>query len=274
MTRFPAIAVAIALLTGGSFVSTNLTAPLIVAHRGASSDAPENTLAAFRLAWRQNADAIEGDFHLTKDGHIVCMHDDTTKRTAGRNLVIGKSTLQQLRQLDVGSWKGKKWSNEKIPTIEEVLATVPAGRRVYVHIKCGAEIVPYLHKALRGSSLSLGQMVILTTDKTVVAEAKRQLPGTRVVWLADFSNGTVAKERSAYMRQLIEALRVTGADGLSINAHSAIDNDFAAVLRRNQIAMHVWDVDDPVTMAHSWYLGSDSLTTDHPGWFRMLQRRK
>ena len=59
--------------------------PLIVAHKGASRDAPENTIPAFRLAWNQEADAIEGDFHLTKDGHIVCVHDKTTRRVANES---------------------------------------------------------------------------------------------------------------------------------------------------------------------------------------------
>lgn len=72
--------------------------PFIVAHRGASHDAPENTLAAFELAWEQGADAIEGDFHLTQDGHIVCLHDKDTKRTAGKKLVVGKSSLEELRK--------------------------------------------------------------------------------------------------------------------------------------------------------------------------------
>ena len=89
-----------ALLTGGVCAEVK-----IVAHRGASLDAPENTLAAFRLAWSQGADAIEGDFRLTKDGRIACLHDDTTQRTAGLDLTVADSTLAELRELDVGSWK-------------------------------------------------------------------------------------------------------------------------------------------------------------------------
>ena len=64
--------------------------PLLIAHRGASHEAPENTLAAFRLAWEQGADGIEGDFYLSKDGRIVCIHDKDTKRTAGKNLERGR----------------------------------------------------------------------------------------------------------------------------------------------------------------------------------------
>ena len=264
----------VVLLTGSFLAWTSLKSLLIVAHRGASSYAPENTLAAFNLAWQQNADAIEGDFHLTNDGRIVCIHDYTTMRTAGVDLPVGQSTLRQLRQLDVGSWKGKKWAAEKIPTIEEVFATVPEGRKVYVHIKCGAEIIPYLNEALSGSGVKPEQIVILTSDKTVAAEAKKRLPGTIVAWLTDLDYDSHAKEQSRYLRQLTVTLKAIGADGMSINAHSAIDKNFVDALRRNNINMHVWNVDDPVTTAHLWYLGAYSLTTDHPGWFRLFLRSR
>lgn len=85
---------------------------LIVAHRGASYDAPENTLAAFRLAFEKDADGIEGDFYLTSDNRIVCIHDSDTERVAGKKLIVAKSTLAELKQLDVGSWKDKKWHAE------------------------------------------------------------------------------------------------------------------------------------------------------------------
>ena len=66
-------------------LTASLPAQLIVAHRGASHDAPENTLSAFLLAWEQGADAVEGDFLLTRDGQIVCIHDKTTRRTSGQD---------------------------------------------------------------------------------------------------------------------------------------------------------------------------------------------
>src|SRR5262245_45356940 len=73
-----------------------------VAHRGESADAPENTMAAFRLAWERNVDAIELDVHLTRDGKLIVSHDADTKRTTGTNKVIVQSTLDELRPLDAG----------------------------------------------------------------------------------------------------------------------------------------------------------------------------
>lgn len=74
--------------------------PLVIAHRGSSAQAPENTLPAFQLAWAQGA-GIEADFQLTKDGHIVCFHDKDTERLAGRQLALAAATLEELRQFDV-----------------------------------------------------------------------------------------------------------------------------------------------------------------------------
>src|SRR3954469_20934435 len=75
----------------------------IVGHRGASHDAPENTLAAFKLAWAQGADGIENDWYLTSDGKLICSHDADTERTAGVKHVIKDTPFDELRKLDVGS---------------------------------------------------------------------------------------------------------------------------------------------------------------------------
>ena len=77
----------------------NAAEPLIVAHRGASFDAPENTLPAFELAWKRGADAVEGDFLLSKDGHIVCVHDKKTKKVADQNLAIRATEVSKCETL-------------------------------------------------------------------------------------------------------------------------------------------------------------------------------
>src|SRR5215218_7394628 len=81
----------------------------IVGHRGASFDAPENTLASVKLAWEQKADAAEFDVFLSKDGKIVVIHDANTKRVAGVDKPVVQQTLEELRTLDVGKWKNPKF---------------------------------------------------------------------------------------------------------------------------------------------------------------------
>jgi glycerophosphoryl diester phosphodiesterase len=109
-------------------MASPLFGQLIVAHRGASYDAPENTLPAFTLAIEQGADALETDFYLTTDQHVICFHDKDTERITGRKLLITETPFEELRKMDVGSWKGPQWKDERMPTIEEVLAAVPEGK--------------------------------------------------------------------------------------------------------------------------------------------------
>src|SRR5256885_16112584 len=104
----------------------------IIAHRGASHDAPENTLAAVQLAWQQNADAVEVDVRMSKDGQLVVIHDDNTRRTGKAARKVSDQTLAELRWLDVGGWKGRQWSGERSTTLEEVMAAVPHRRRLFV----------------------------------------------------------------------------------------------------------------------------------------------
>src|SRR5438552_9814499 len=111
----------------------------IIAHRGASHDAPENTLASVNLAWRQHADAVEIDVQFSKDGKLVVIHDNSTRRTGRVNKKVSEQTLSELRRLDVGRWRGRTWSGQRIPTLDEVLATVPHGKRLYVELKCGPD---------------------------------------------------------------------------------------------------------------------------------------
>src|SRR3954454_21771589 len=106
--------------------------PEIVAHRGESADAPENTLAAFRLAWERNVPAIELDVHLTRDGALIVSHDANTLRTTATPKAIKESTLEELRSLDAGRWKGERWAGERMPTLAEALQTIPEGARCFI----------------------------------------------------------------------------------------------------------------------------------------------
>jgi glycerophosphoryl diester phosphodiesterase len=159
--------------------------PMIVAHRGASYYAPENTIPAFLLAWEQNADAIEGDFFLTSDGEIVCIHDSHTGRVAETRMEVAGSTLEELRKLDVGSWKGAEWKGTRMPTIAEVFGVVPEGKKIYVEVKTGPEILPRLYSEIERSSLSPEQIILISFNSEVVRIFKGDRPGTRLTGYRD-----------------------------------------------------------------------------------------
>ena len=104
---------------------TSLKNLKIIAHRGASFDAPENTLASVNLAWAQNILYVEVDVKLTKDNIAVVFHDDTTFRYNQVDTLLNQYNFEELRTIDVGIFKGKQWKNEFIPTLEQVLKTIP-----------------------------------------------------------------------------------------------------------------------------------------------------
>ena len=97
---------------------------LVIAHRGASGYAPENSLSAFRLAMEMQADGIELDIQMTRDGHVVVLHDETIQRTSNGSGFVRDFTLEELKKLDFGSWFSKDFSDEPIPTLREVFQSL------------------------------------------------------------------------------------------------------------------------------------------------------
>jgi glycerophosphoryl diester phosphodiesterase len=110
-----------------------LPKPTIFAHRGASAYAPENTLAAFKLAIEQKAPAIELDAKLSADGQIMVIHDQTVNRTTQGSGKVGEMTLAALRELDAGIHFTPPFKGEKIPTLEEVFETV--GKQIFINVE-------------------------------------------------------------------------------------------------------------------------------------------
>jgi glycerophosphoryl diester phosphodiesterase len=235
---------------------------LIVAHRGASHDAPENTLPAFELAWEQGADAIEGDFLLTKDNRIVCIHDGSTKRLADRNLVVRGSTLKELRELDVGSWKHEKYKGTKIPTIAEVFATIPKGKKIFVEVKCGPEIIPYLVKEIGKSKLKTEQVVLICFKQSVVKAFKKAMPKNKAYWLSSFKQNEEGVWEPS-LETVLVTLKATKADGL--DSHKDIPGEAAKKIMKKGYEWHAWTVNDVATAKKLKTLGIHSITTDKPG---------
>lgn len=246
-------------------------AQMIVGHRGASFDAPENTLAAFQEAWKQKADAIEGDFYLTKDGHIVCLHDKTTERTTAgaAKLNPAESTLDQLRDLDVGSWKHEKYAGERIPLLEEVLATVPQTGKILIEIKCGPEIVEPLRVALEKTSLQAEQIVIICFNDEVVKQCREKMPQFKANWLTSYKQNKLTGKWSPDLGKVLKTLGSTGATGLGTQGRDeVVTAEFVREIRKAGVECHVWTVNDPAQAKRYAELGFDSITTDKPAEIR------
>ena len=242
------------------FFNLCLADPLIVAHRGSSFEAPENTLPAFRLALEQGADGIEGDFLLTKDAQIVCIHDASTKRLADKNLVVSKSTLQELRALDVGAWKHEKFKGTKIPTISEVFATIPKGKKIFVEVKCGPEIVPFLIKEIRKANLETDQVRLICFNTKVIKSFKENMPNHKAYWLSGFNKKNGSWKPS--VDQVITTLQNCKADGL--DSQHTIPPEFSKSVINAGFEWHAWTINDARTAQRLAKRGIDSITTDRP----------
>lgn len=112
---------------------------LVIAHRGSSGRAPENTLAAFEMALEQGSDMIECDVRLTKDEEVVVFHDRTLDRTTNGKGPVEERTLEDLKRLDAGSWFSSKFKGERIPTLSEVLRLLHS--RAYLNIELKSESI-------------------------------------------------------------------------------------------------------------------------------------
>ena len=152
---------------------------LVVAHRGASAHAPENTLEAFRLGVEMGADAIELDVHLTADGQLAVIHDDTLDRTTDRSGSVGGMTMDQIREANAGyhfvrdgdSGAPFRDRNLRVPVLGEVLDWLPEGIGLVVEIKARAAVDATV-EALRGSAIRSAERVsVISFDEPAIDRA-------------------------------------------------------------------------------------------------------
>ncbi len=250
-------------------------AQMIVAHRGASFDAPENTLAAFREAWVQQADGIEGDFYLTADQEIVCIHDKDTQRTAARNLPVTSSSLPELRQLEVGAWKAAKFDGEPIPTFKEVLACVPADKTFVIELKSTAEIVPVLSRQLAEADAKLDNLLVISFHAECIARCKAAHPELRAHWLTGYKLDKQTQQMHPTVEEIARTLQACQADGLGTQAdRQVVNEDFIAKLTASGMReFHVWTVDSPQDARYFQSLGAVGITTNRPALIRRALER-
>lgn len=240
----------------------------IIGHRGASHDAPENTLAAVNLSWKQDADATEIDVYLSRDGHIVAIHDDTTKRTAGVDKRVDAQTLEELQKLDAGTWKGPRFAGEKIPTLGEVIATIPDGKRLFIEVKCGPEIVPELKRVIEAARKKPAQTAIISFSHDVVSEAKRTLPELRVFWIVGFKQDKQTGDWRPGIDEIIAKAKDAKVDGVDLGFAPVMDQHMVDRVKQAKLEFYVWTVDSPTDarMLATW--GVDGITTNRPEFLR------
>uniref|UniRef100_UPI00321767CA glycerophosphodiester phosphodiesterase family protein n=1 Tax=uncultured Draconibacterium sp. TaxID=1573823 RepID=UPI00321767CA len=229
---------------------------MVIAHRGASAFAPENTMASVNLAWEMGASAVEIDIHLSKDNRIMVCHDENTKRVSGKDYLIANTSSEVLRSLDVGSTFSSQYANEKIPFLEEVIETIPEGKFLFVEIKCPETVVPFLKKVIEESGKQ-SQIKIISFSVNALLASKNQIPQIPVFWLVcpPYKNGI--------MYDLINKSDSYGFDGLDIN-YGLLTNESNEILKELNRYVYVWTVNKTSDAERFDSYNVYGITTDKP----------
>jgi glycerophosphoryl diester phosphodiesterase len=176
-----------------------MAAPLVVAHRGGSAVAPENTRAAFARALREGANAVEVDVLPTRDGHLVVHHDERLVRTAGVDRAVWECDLHELRALDVGRWFGPEFAGERIATLDEVAALLPPPTQLVADFKHGEERFPGLVARVAAIARPLGERFAVLSIQHAFALA--------VAEAAQGARALLTFRRPAATEEELEAIR-------------------------------------------------------------------
>lgn len=240
--------------------------PLIIAHRGESIDAPENTLAAINLAWERKVGAVEIDIQFTSDNQIVVFHDLETSRICGVKKVIRHSTLGELKLLDAGSYKDEEWKSERIPTLKEVLQTVPADGKLIIEIKSNAAILNVLKQELSDSGLQNTQIEIIAFDLDTLAKAKELMPEYIMLWLLDLDYQWPWWMLCLNKRKIIRKIEKLKLDGVDVWAGKILNDKFISEFHKAGLLVYSWTVDDPEKAKYLQEHGIDGITTNKAAW--------
>jgi len=229
----------------------------VIAHRGASRDAPENTLAAFRLAGELGADGVELDVQRCASGEVVVFHDDDLERLAGRCQRVDALPLDALREVDLGA-------GQTIPTLEEALAQLAPRMLVNVELKTAglsdrgllAAVATILHR-----HAATPRVLVSSFNPAALARFARLAPEVPIGLL--FHSEQRLPLRRAWPARLLRPLALHPESKL-------VDAIALGGWRRQGYLVHTWTVDDPREMAALIALGVDAIITNQPARLRAL----
>jgi glycerophosphoryl diester phosphodiesterase len=232
----------------------------VIAHRGASLAAPQNTLTAFRLAIEQGADFIELDVQESADGEVLVVHDSDLMNVAGLPMEIWNTPAATLRSVDIGSHAGPQFAGERVPTLAEALALCRGKVRVVVELKSyghNRQLEEKVTAIVEAAGME-NECIFMSMDHTTAWKMKHLRPEWRVGVLVAKAFGDV---------------RTLGADFLAVEARMATPRFVRRAHRAGQ-DVYVWTVNDPAWMLTAMSRGVDGLITDRPDLARLVVARR
>ena len=230
-----------------------------ISHRGESADAPENTLAAFKLSQERQTDGMECDVHLSTDGKVMVCHDMTTFRMGDRMLNVEKSSSQKIREVNVSSVFNRKYPDEKIPFLEETFQYLGENRLFFIELKgTNPDLVPAVKNIVKNSGIPSEQIVFISFSKTLIKLIKQLMPEYRTLFLDNLLRHT----GRASIREVLQEIEETFADGIDAGIHPDIDAELINAVHQAGKIFAVWTVDNPFQAGQLIELGVDFITSN------------
>lgn len=240
--------------------------PLIIAHRGASAEAPENTLMAFLLAFMQGADAVEADVRMTGDGHLVVVHDEDTKRVSGVSLKVSKTSLEKLRALDVGRVKTRRGQGQRMPRLEEVLGMMPEEKLLLLHLKIGPEGLVRLIELLKAAGELINRVRLMSAEVEVLMAVKQALPECGLILHCERRWAQKSDQWFPEVDMVMTVALAVGAEVVAIDSRSlAAEPEMVEMMKQRGVKTHVWTVNRAPSARRFSDLGVSGIKTDYPG---------
>lgn len=225
---------------------------IITAHRGASSLAPENTLAAVQKALELGIPWIEVDVHRTRDRVLVVLHDETVDRTTNGTGLVSQFFYEELTKLDAGSWFGPEFAGEPIPTLEEVLLACRDRAIVLIELKGPLTERPTV-ELVRQLGME-DQVVIQSFDHGMVGKAKERAPEIPAFILI---------RQDLTPQAMVNTALYYKADGLGVR-YNFVTEDLVQLAHSNGLSVFPWTVDNPEDMLRFLQMGVDGIITNYP----------
>ncbi len=230
-----------------------------IAHRGASYYAPENSLAAIKLAAELGCDGAECDIQLTKDHQIVLWHDGNTGRLTNKKLEIAKCNWSELKELNIklSPTNSPFFEGQTIPLLKDVLKTIKKGQLLVIEIKCGKEVFPELQKVI-SKYWKEGNIAFIGFGFETIIQAKSLFPDVPCYYLSGSKDDVLKRIPD------IQKNKLDGVDLLS----KIIDQQLVSELIKADLKIWCWTVDDLHEANRMIDLGVNVITTNRPTWLK------
>ena len=235
----------------------------LIAHRGESMDAPENTMPAYKMAVDRGF-GFECDVYLSSDNRVFSFHDTNLKRTTGVDMPCRKASwAETVSKIDAGKWKGEQWKGTRPALLDEILTLARDGRQIYIEVKGNdGDVVPYIKDILAKQTQATPRNVLfIAFGQHTCRELKKYMPEYRVYWLVGATKGRKGPPIPA--SEVVATLKELGVEGVDQRfIPEVVTADYIAEIRAAGFEYHSWTIDTLEQAQLAFSRGAQTVTTN------------